>query len=62
MKNNLCPNLNHRQKNAQVRACPNCGEVVNTAIPVKQCSQEEHARKKRNLNKYCVDCGEQLID
>ena len=24
-------------------------------------SKEEHALKRRALSKYCVDCGEQLI-
>jgi hypothetical protein len=35
--------------------------VVNGNLIAEKCSEEEHARKRRNRNKYCVDCGEQLI-
>ena len=57
----ICPNLNHRRANASVRFCPNCGEVVNKAIPTNKCSEDKHAKKRRKQNKYCIDCGEQLI-
>ncbi|MBW1773351.1 MAG: hypothetical protein JRJ51_12860 [Deltaproteobacteria bacterium] len=56
-----CPNLNHRRTNAPVRFCSTCGEVVNKGILSRKCTEEEHAKKRRERNKYCVDCGEQLI-
>ena len=56
-----CPNLNHRHKDARVRCCPDCGEVVNEGIPAKKCSEERHAETRRQGTKYCVDCGEQLV-
>lgn len=61
MQENRCPNLNHRRANAPVRFCPTCGEIVNEHIPNGKCSEEKHARERRKMNKYCVDCGEQLI-
>lgn len=56
-----CRNWNHGRANVPVRFCSMCGEVVNKNIPVKKCSVEAHARRRRNYNKYCVDCSEQLI-
>ena len=56
-----CPNFNHGRPNAPVRFCPVCGKVVNQDIPIKRCTKEEHARRRRERNKYCMDCGEQLI-
>ena len=58
---NRCPNLNHGCTNAPVGFCPLCGEVVNRDIPVRRCKEEEHAKKRREGNKYCVNCGELLI-
>ena len=57
----LCGNMNHRRRNAPVRCCPQCGEVVNQEIPAARCSEERHAKQKRTRNTFCVDCGEQLI-
>ena len=56
-----CPNFNHGRTNAPVRYCLMCGEVVNENIPPRECNKTEHARKRRQRSKYCVDCGEQLI-
>jgi len=56
-----CLNTNHSRTNVPVRFCPMCSEVVNINIPMKMCTQDEHASSRRNSNKYCVDCGEQLI-
>jgi hypothetical protein len=35
--------------------------VVNENIILKKCSEAEHAERRRDRNKYCVHCGEQLI-
>ena len=56
-----CSNFNHRRPNAPVRFCPMCGEVVNNNIPLEACTADKHAKSRRDRNKYCVDCGEQLI-
>lgn len=56
-----CPNYNHGRPNAPVRFCSMCGEVVNKNISAAVCSEEKRAKKRRERNKYCVDCGEQLI-
>ncbi|MBW1852558.1 MAG: hypothetical protein JRJ15_14275 [Deltaproteobacteria bacterium] len=61
MQKRTCPNFNHGRTNVPVRFCPMCGEVVNQDIPNKRCTEEEHARERREINKYCVNCGEQLI-
>jgi len=61
MQRDTCPNLNHSRTNPPVRYCPACGKVVNGNILAKKCNEEEHARKRLDRNKYCVDCGEQLI-
>ena len=59
--NGRCLNYNHGRANAPVRFCPTCGEVVNNNISAEECSEEKHARKRRDGSMYCVDCGEQLI-
>jgi rRNA maturation protein Nop10 len=61
MQRNFCPNRNHSRSNAPVRCCPQCGEAVNGNIPPKECSEELHAKRRRERNKFCVDCGTQLI-
>ena len=56
-----CENYNHARSNAPIRFCPTCGGVVNQSLHIKKCTQDEHATKRRERNKFCVDCGEQLI-
>ena len=55
-----CENYNHGRVNAPVRFCPTCGEVVNKDRRIKTCTQDEPATKRRERNKFCVHCGEQL--
>ena len=55
-----CPNFNHGRLNVPVHFCPDCGKVVNNAIPIKKCTDEKHAISRRERKKYCVDCGEKL--
>lgn len=61
IQKNSCPNFNHGRVNAPVHACPMCGEVVNGDIPIKNCSEDEHAKRRKDRNKYCVDCATRLI-
>jgi rRNA maturation protein Nop10 len=61
MAQRLCPNMNHRRRDSPVAFCPDCGEVVNPGIPPRSCSEESHAKQRRERSHYCVDCGEQLI-
>ena len=56
-----CENLNHRRANAPVSHCPQCGSVVNSRLPARQCSDTSHATARRNRTAFCVDCGVQLI-
>lgn len=56
-----CLNFNHGRPDAPVRFCPMYGEVVNQNISPELCSEEEHAKKRHERIKHCVDCGEQLI-
>lgn len=56
-----CPNLNHRRTAAPVRYCPHCGEVVNKKIFPQISCAGTHIRRRRERNKFCVDCGLQLI-
>jgi rRNA maturation protein Nop10 len=58
---NRCLNTNHRRTNAPVRFCTMCGEAVNINTPINNCTQDEHAKSRRDRNKYCANCGEQLI-
>ena len=37
-----------------------CGEIVNPRVHPKECSEEDHARRKRERNAYCVHCGKGL--
>jgi len=61
LKRKKCPNFNHGRSNAPVRFCPVCGEVVNKDIPIRKCNEREHAGRRRERSKYCMDCGELLI-
>ena len=61
MQRKKCPNFNHGRSNAPVRFCPMCGEVVNEDIPIGKCNEDEHAKRRRERMKFCVHCGEQLI-
>lgn len=56
-----CENMNHRRRNAPVRHCPLCGEVVNEAVPAAQCDTAEHSAARRKQRRFCIDCGAQLI-
>jgi len=57
-----CLNFNHGRPSPPVRYCPSCGEVVNNSHTAEaMCSQEKHAKHRRNRNKYCTDCGKQLV-
>ena len=58
---NSCTNFNHGRVNAPVRVCPMCGDVVNKNISIKNCSEKEHAKRRKDRSKYCLDCGKQLI-
>jgi hypothetical protein len=53
--------MNHRRADAPVAHCPQCGGIVNDAIRPPQCSESEHAARRRRQLEYCVDCGTQLI-
>lgn len=61
MRLERCPNLNHGRSNPPIRCCIECGKVVNANFVVKKCSDDEHAKDRRNRYKYCGDCGVQLI-
>lgn len=52
-----CPNFNHRRANAPVRHCPMCGEIVNASIREPSCVSETHAKRRRDRDAYCLDCG-----
>ena len=56
-----CDNMNHRRANSPVAHCPECGGVVNRAIPAQHCSDEKHAVSRRQRSVFCVDCGTQLV-
>ncbi len=57
-----CDNMNHRRSDAPMRYCIACGEIVNPKIShLQHCTEQTHAKKRREQNKYCSDCGEQLI-
>ena len=33
---------------------------MNASIPSKACSEEKHARERRERNVFCMDCGKRL--
>ncbi len=51
IQRNSCTNYNHGRDNAPVHVCPMCGDVVNKNIPIKDCSEDEHAKKEKDRNK-----------
>lgn len=61
MRGRLCPNLNHGRSHPQVRYCPECGELLDASVRARPCSSLKHARERMNRNRFCMDCGEQLI-
>ena len=56
-----CRNDNHGRAIVTVRFCPHCGEIVNGKIPIGTCSEEQHAKRRRARNAYCIDCGRGLF-
>ena len=56
-----CPNLNHSRTRVTIRFCPACGEVVNQMVPIRNCLEPEHTKRRRERNKFCCDCSAQLI-
>jgi len=55
-----CPNDNHGRMVIRVRCCPTCGQLLNAKIAAIQCPQDSHARKRRDRNLFCMDCGTSL--
>jgi len=58
---NTCSNLNHRRSDPPVRHCVECGELLNANLIAQECSEEEHAKRRRARSKFCSSCGTQLI-
>jgi hypothetical protein len=56
-----CDNMNHRRAGAPVAHCPQCGEVVNSAVHPAACTEAGHAAARRRQCAFCVDCGRKLI-
>jgi hypothetical protein len=54
-----CKNMSHRRRDALVRYCPDCGEIVNARAMVVACNEAKHAWRLRRT-RFCVDCGKQL--
>jgi hypothetical protein len=52
-----CSNLNHRRSDAPVRACPQCGGVVNAKIAAARCTAAEHASRLKDGDAFCLRCG-----
>ncbi len=46
---------------APVAHCPQCGEVVNSAVHPAACTEAAHAAARRRQCAFCVDCGRKLI-
>jgi hypothetical protein len=55
-----CTNQNHSKMNVTVRFCAACGEIVNKNVKIRECSDEEHARSRKERNHYCINCGKDL--
>ena len=62
LKKEKCQNMNHSKMNVQVRHCSMCGDVVNKNISKKYCVDGEHFRRRKERNRYCVDCGKLLSE
>ena len=56
-----CENKNHSKMNVVVRNCTSCGEIVNQKISKRHCSNEDHARRRKDRNAYCANCGKDLL-
>jgi hypothetical protein len=55
-----CSNLNHRRSAAPVRACPQCGGIVNARIAATRCSPEAHVAKRKKGDAFCFNCAAPL--
>jgi hypothetical protein len=60
MKPSRCTNLNHGRNDPPVRVCPMCGEVVNAARPAPFCQEVAHGARRKNGDRFCIDCGLRL--
>ena len=58
----FCHNRNHGRSNVPVRFCPDCGQIVNPNIVMKQCLETLHSQNRRWGHNYCIDCGGKLRD
>jgi predicted RNA-binding Zn-ribbon protein involved in translation (DUF1610 family) len=56
-----CENLTHRNTRISIRHCPACGEIVNTLVAARQCSEQQHAEERRRRTGFCPDCGTRLL-
>jgi hypothetical protein len=57
-----CPNFNHNRSDPSVRFCATCGKVVNQQLSIRQCGDAVHGDARKRRTRFCVDCGEQLIE
>lgn len=62
MKPESCNNSDHYHDSPTIRNCPDCGKVVNGNITVGRCQGQSHTKLRTEMNKFCVDCGEQLVN
>jgi hypothetical protein len=56
-----CDNMNHRRSLAPVAHCPQCGGVVNAQVRRLDCTEDSHAKARRERSVFCVHCGVRLI-
>jgi predicted RNA-binding Zn-ribbon protein involved in translation (DUF1610 family) len=45
---------------APFRHCQECGELVNSKIPLKDDCIKDHTLRKTKVYYFCPDCGERL--
>lgn len=56
-----CDNMNHRRTDAPVAHCPQCGGVVNAQVRSATCTEDAHAKARRERSVFCVRCGLRLV-
>ncbi len=55
-----CANLNHRRPDPPVRNCVDCGKLLSGKLALTECTEEDHARRRRGRSAFCPDCGKRL--
>jgi len=59
IKKNECDNVNHTVHDVKIKYCSDCGQQF-SALRSVSCDDIKHARKRKEKDAFCCDCGKKL--